>query len=399
MVARPALTLTVGLVLFGGLAAVTLAYTPGGFGGGGAPAGSDSAAGQSVLNAHFPAADSNPTNILFVLPRPVWSDASPLATAESSLHASGLFSALSGPLDPNGTRLTPAQLEQLHAQLGPPQALPLVQPPGTGVAPATYQAYRSNAQFLSPDGRTVQYYASLAAGSAASADAMNATPTVRSAVDATARQIGAVANGVGGQAPASYDVSQTSSSDLIRIVPVVLLIIGLLLAMMLRSLIAPLYLIASVLLSYLAALGFAILVFDIIGGESGVNFVLPFLMFVFLMALGEDYNILVMSRIREEAHHDALTPAVRRAIQMTGGTVTSAGLILAGTFIVLTVAATGQVREIGLGLAAGILIDTFFVRTLLIPSIVILLGRWNWWPSALHEFHAPDGPLAAAETD
>jgi putative drug exporter of the RND superfamily len=172
-----------------------------------------------------------------------------------------------------------------------------------------------------------------------------------------------------------------------------------LLAMMLRSLIAPLYLIASVLLSYLAALGFAILVFDIIGGESGVNFVLPFLMFVFLMALGEDYNILVMSRIREEAHHDALTPAVRRAIQMTGGTVTSAGLILAGTFIVLTIAATGQVREIGLGLAAGILIDTFFVRTLLIPSIVILLGRWNWWPSALHEYHAPDGPLAAAETD
>ncbi len=95
---------------------------------------------------------------------------------------------------------------------------------------------------------------------------MNATPSVRTAVDATARQIGAVANGVGGQAPASYDVSQTSSSDLIRIVPVVLLIIGLLLAMMLRSLIAPLYLIASVLLSYLAALGFAILVFDIIGG-------------------------------------------------------------------------------------------------------------------------------------
>jgi putative drug exporter of the RND superfamily len=399
VVARPALTLTVGLVLFGGLAAVVLAYTPGGFGGGGAPAGTDSAAGQALLNAHFPAADSNPTNILFVLPRPVWSDASPLTTAESSLHSSRLFSALSGPLDPNGTRLTPAQLEQLHARLGPPQALPLVEPQGAGIAPAIYQAYRSTAQFLSPDGRTVQYYASLAAGSAASADAMNATPTVRTAVDATARQIGAVANGVGGQAPASYDVSQTSSSDLIRIVPVVLLIIGLLLAMMLRSLIAPLYLIASVLLSYLAALGFAILVFDIIGGESGVNFVLPFLMFVFLMALGEDYNILVMSRIREEAHHDALTPAVRRAIQMTGGTVTSAGLILAGTFIVLTIAATGQVREIGLGLAAGILIDTFFVRTLLIPSIVILLGRWNWWPSELHEFHAPDGPLAAAETD
>jgi RND superfamily putative drug exporter len=389
VVARPGLTLVAGLVLFGGLALVVLDYTPGGFGGGGSPAGSDSARGQSVLDAHFPAADSNPTNVLFRLARPVWNDAAPLAVAESSLRSSRVFSALAGPLDPNGTRLSPAQLEQLHTLLGPPQHLPLAAPHGTGTTPVVYQAYRADAQFLSPDGRTVQYYASLAAGSATSAAAMNATPTVRSAVGVASRRIGAVANGVGGEAPASYDVSQTSSDDLIRIVPVVLLIIGLLLAMMLRSLIAPLYLIASVALSYLAALGFAILVFVVIGGESGINFVLPFLMFVFLMALGEDYNILVMSRIREEAHHDALTPAVRRAVQMTGGTVTSAGLILAGTFIVLTIAATGQVREIGLGLAAGILIDTFFVRTLLIPSIVILLGRWNWWPSALHEYHAP----------
>jgi RND superfamily putative drug exporter len=395
VVARPAVTLAAGLALFGGLALIVLDYTPGGFGGGGSPAGSDSARGQAVLDAHFPAADSNPTNVLFRLQKPVWSDGQALAAAEPSLHASHVFSALSGPLDPNGTRLTPAQLEQLHAQLGPPQGLPIAPPSGTRIAPAVYQAYRADAQFLSPDGRTIQYYASLEAGSATSAAAMNATPTVRTAVAATARRIGAVANGVGGEAPASYDVSETSSSDLIRIVPVVLLIIGLLLAVMLRSLIAPLYLIASVALSYLAALGFAILVFVVIGGASGVNFVLPFLMFVFLMALGEDYNILVMSRIREEAHHDALTPAVRRAVQMTGGTVTSAGLILAGTFIVLTIAATGQVREIGLGLAAGILIDTFFVRTLLIPSIVILLGRWNWWPSALADHHAPGGSLAA----
>jgi RND superfamily putative drug exporter len=150
----------------------------------------------------------------------------------------------------------------------------------------------------------------------------------------------------------------------------------------------------SVLLSYLASLGLALLVFVVIGGDPGLNFVLPFLMFVFLMALGEDYNILVMSRIREEAHDLPLTPAVVRAVRSTGGTVTSAGLILAGTFIVLTIASTGQVREIGLGLAAGILLDTFFVRTLLIPSTVILLGRWNWWPSELHEVHATGGRLS-----
>ena len=123
---------------------------------------------------------------------------------------------------------------------------------------------------------------------------------------------------MGGQAPASYDVSQTSASDLLRIVPVVLIIIGILLAIMLRSLIAPIYLVLSVLLSYLASLGLAILVFVVIGGDPGLNFVLPFLMFVFLMALGEDYNILVMSRIREEAHDFPLTPAVRRAVAVDG---------------------------------------------------------------------------------
>jgi putative drug exporter of the RND superfamily len=114
-------------------------------------------------------------------------------------------------------------------------------------------------------------------------------------------------------------------------------------------------------------------------------------MFVFIMALGQDYNILVMTRIREEAHHAPIRVAVRRAVEATGTTVTSAGLILAGTFAVLTATGTTQVQEIGLGLAAGILLDTFFVRTLLVPSVAVLLGRWNWWPSHLsREDHESD---------
>ena len=176
-----------------------------------------------------------------------------------------------------------------------------------------------------------------------------------------------------------------------------LIAIGILLTVLLRSLVAPLYLIISVLLSYLAALGLAILLFVVIGGASGLNFVLPFFMFVFLMALGEDYNILVMTRIREEAHYSDLRSAVRRAIAATGGTVTSAGLVLAGTFAVLTVAGNSQTREIGLGLAAGVLLDTFLVRTLLIPSVVVLLGDWNWWPWGLGGAHAETAPVDAAE--
>jgi RND superfamily putative drug exporter len=168
------------------------------------------------------------------------------------------------------------------------------------------------------------------------------------------------------------------------------------LAVVLRSLVAPLYLVVSVGLSYLASLGLAVLVFELIGGQNGINFVLPFFMFIFIMALGQDYNILVMTRIREEAHHAPIRVAVRRAVEATGTT---------GTFGVLTATGNIQVQEIGLGLAGGILLDTFFVRTLLVPSVVVLLGRWNWWPSKLsdedhsHDPVLPDdqGPLDGCE--
>ena len=185
-----------------------------------------------------------------------------------------------------------------------------------------------------------------------------------------------------GQAAAAADVSAVSGSDIVKIAPVVLAVLFLLLALVLRSLVAPLYLVASVALSYLASLGLAVLIFVVLGHQLGVNFTLPFFMFIFIMALGEDYNILVMSRIREEAGRLPLRPAVASAIGSTGTTVTSAGLVLAGTFGVLAVATSGQIRQIGTGLALGILLDTFVVRTLLVPSAAVLCGRWNWWPSA-----------------
>jgi RND superfamily putative drug exporter len=141
-------------------------------------------------------------------------------------------------------------------------------------------------------------------------------------------------------------------------------------------------------LSYFAALGLAVLVFIEIGHGSGITFILPFLLFIFLLALGEDYNILVMTRIREEAHRYSLREAVSRAVGVTGTTVTSAGLVLAGTFAVFAIfGASGSggsmIREVGFGLAAGVLMDTFVVRTVLVPCTAVLLGRWNWWPSRL----------------
>ncbi|MGD0166331.1 MAG: MMPL family transporter [Gaiellaceae bacterium] len=394
IVRRPALTLTLGLVSFGGVALALLAYQPAGFSNASAPPGSDSRQGSALLAEHFAAAAANPTSIVFRLRSSFWQAPARISLAESSLRGSRLFSALAGPLDPNGLPLDANLIARLHRQLGNPSLLPEQPPPGSKVPSALYQAYRSVGQFVSADGTTVQVYTSLAVGDPATARAMRAVPSIRRAASKAGSAIGASASGVIGTAPASYDVSQVSTHDLIRIIPIVLLTIGILLALLLRSLIAPIYLILSVALSYVTALGLAVLVFVIIGGDPGLNFVLPFFMFVFLMALGEDYNILVMSRIREEAGERLLPAAVTRAVAATGTTVTSAGLILAGTFGVLTISGSGQVRQIGLGLAAGILLDTFFVRTLLVPSTVSLIGRWNWWPSKLgRRLHAVEVPL------
>ncbi|MGH3121994.1 MAG: MMPL family transporter, partial [Streptosporangiaceae bacterium] len=389
IVQRPALILVVGLLVFGGLAVASLGYKGAGFGGEtNAPAHSDSAAGQTLLTKYFPRSTANPTNVIFKLKQPAWDDASVLARAGQQLSGSGLFTKITGPLDPTGYALTPAQYAALHARLGPANRLPPVPPAGLKIPAAGYQLYRATAQYVSPDGHTVQFATGLKAGDAASTSALDAVPSIRDETTRVARNIGAVDSGVGGEAPALYDVSSISDSDLSRVIPVAILVIGVLLALVLRSLVAPLYLIASVGLSYLAALGLAVLLFIYIGGSAGLTFILPFLMFIFLLALGEDYNILVMTRIREEARSMRLRDAVSHAVNATGTTVTSAGLVLAGTFGVFALVGArtsggSQFVNLAVGLALGILMDTFLVRTLLVPSTVVLLGRWNWWPSRM----------------
>ncbi|HLN15357.1 MAG TPA: MMPL family transporter [Acidimicrobiales bacterium] len=397
LVARPAVTLTVGVVVFGALALAALGYRPGGFGGAvTAPAGSQVAAGNAAVAANFPQSSNNPTNLVMRFDTPVWADPTVLSAASAELDGSGLFSSLTGPLDPNGRAITPAQLTALHAELGPAVDLPAVPPAGQD--PALYNAYRATARYISGDGSTVQWQAGLRAGDPGTTAALNAVPAIRDEVSRVAEQVGATASGVAGEAPALHDVSTISDGDLRHIVPIAVLAIGIVLALVLRSLVAPLYLIASVVLSYLASLGLTVIVFMGIGGQEGITFLLPFLMFIFLLALGEDYNILVMTRIREEATTLPLRPAVIRAVGATGPTVTSAGLVLAGTFAVFAIAGSrgpggSGLKEIGFGLTVGILLDTFVVRTVLVPATVSILGRWNWWPSKMSRL--PEAPPPA----
>jgi RND superfamily putative drug exporter len=394
LVQHPIETLAAGVVIFAILAAFSIGNKPAGFiSGTSAPSGTGAAMGNSALAANFPKAAANPTDIIARFDAPVWSSASSLAQFETILSHSHLFTSVIGPLDPNGTQLPASELVKLHAALGSPQRLFLANaaiPPG--FTRTEVQAYMAAASLISAGGHTAAIESSLAAGNPSSTAAMQATPAIRSEVAAAARSAGIRQYGVAGEAAAAYDVSSTAGNDLIHILPLVVLVIGLLLIMLLRSLIAPLYLIASVVLSYLAALGLSVIIFMLIQGNHGLVFFLPFMLFLFILALGEDYNILVMTRIREEAAHLPLRQAVTRAIERTGTTVTSAGLVLAGTFMVFAVIGGsssdgGQIVEMGLGLAVGILMDTFLVRTLLVPSTVVLLGKWNWWPSRHGQEH------------
>jgi len=368
VIQRPVAMLALGVLVFGGLSLGIIGYRTAGFNNTSAPAKSDSAIGQQVIAAHFPAANNNPQVLIFQFNKPVWNNLSVITTAQNELASGGVFKDISGPFNANGFKLTLQALQALHDSNSASPAL------------------KAESQFISPDGTTVQFYALLKAGPSGSTAASAVVPAARASLQKAASAVGARQNSIYSSDAAAYDINHIATGDLEKIIPVVLLIIALLLGLLLRSAVAPWYLILTVGLSYFAALGFAMTVFVHIGGDSGLNFILPFLMFIFCMALGEDYNILVMSRIREEAHnHASMSDAVAKAVGITGTTVTSAGLILAGTFTVLgLVGGNQQVQQIGFGIAFGILLDTFFVRTLLVPSIVALLGRWNWWPSKLY---------------
>jgi RND superfamily putative drug exporter len=178
------------------------------------------------------------------------------------------------------------------------------------------------------------------------------------------------------------DYLDAAGGDQTRIVPLVLALIFLMLVALLRSLVAPLYLLATVILSFFASLGISLVAFDLLGMDT-VDPAYPLLAFVFLVALGIDYNIFLMDSVREGAPRYRTREAIVRALAITGSVITSAGLILAGTFGLLATLPLEVLFQLGFTVALGVLIDTFIVRTILVPSITWLIGDRVWWPSKL----------------
>jgi RND superfamily putative drug exporter len=188
---------------------------------------------------------------------------------------------------------------------------------------------------------------------------------------------------VGGPTAVEFDVRDAAGWDSIVIPPLILLVVFLILMVLLRAVMAPLVLIGTVIISYLAALGVGYFVFDLIFGFPGSDPSLPLFAFVFLVALGVDYNIFLVARAREETERHGSEQGILRALAVTGGVITSAGIVLAGTFSVLAVLPLTFLTELGFVVAFGVLLDTFLVRSVLVPAIALTLGDKFWWPSAL----------------
>ena len=211
---------------------------------------------------------------------------------------------------------------------------------------------------------------------------------------------------VSGYSVVITDLRDTVERDTLRAFSLVLLGIFIVLLFLLRALVSPLYLILSILLSYGATMGITRLASGLFFGTEALTWWVPFFMFVMLVALGMDYNIFLMGRVKEEVGRHGMREGVHQAVAATGAIITSAGIIMAGTFAAMLAGVITGLKQLGFAVAVGVLLDTFVIRTALVPAIAALLDRWNWWPGRMPQapkepepsLHRPE-PRAHAPTD
>jgi len=198
---------------------------------------------------------------------------------------------------------------------------------------------------------------------------------------------------VGGNTAVNLDVQRAAARDRNVIIPLILAVVFVILALLLRALVAPIMLIATVVLSFAAALGVSGLVFDHVFHFGGADTSFPLFVFVFLVALGIDYNIFLMTRVREETKRHGARRGALIGLAATGGVITSAGVVLAGTFAVLGTLPITFLAELGFAVAFGVLLDSIIVRSILVTALNLDIGSTVWWPSRLAHEALPDEDL------
>ena len=294
--------------------------------------------GQEALARHFDAGSGSPTVV--VTPEATWPAVAEAAAATDGVAAVVPFTGAGGPPQPGAAPVVVDGLVRLDVVLAVP---------------------------------------------ADSVEAIDTVQTLRTTLDQA--EPDAL---VGGDTASNLDARETAARDLRVIVPSVLAVITVVLALLLRALVAPLLLMATVVLSVGATVGVAALLFDGVFGFPGSDPGILLIAFVFLVALGIDYNIFLMTRAREESLRHGTRDGVLRALAVTGGVITSAGLVLAATFGALSVLPLLFLVQLAFLVGFGVLLDTFVVRSLVVPSAVALLGDRTWWPGRLARRRAPE---------
>ncbi len=188
---------------------------------------------------------------------------------------------------------------------------------------------------------------------------------------------------VGGPTAVQGDTNAAAAHDDYLVAPLALVVVLVILALLLRAIVAPLLILATVIVSFAATFGASTVIFRYLLGLAGIDPTIPLYVFIFLVALGVDYNIFLMTRVREETATLGTRAGTRRGLAVTGGVITSAGVVLAGTFAVLAVLPLVQLTEVGVAVALGVLLDTIVVRSVLLPALVLDIGPAMWWPGRL----------------
>ncbi|MFT4135581.1 MMPL family transporter [Microbacterium sp.] len=324
--------------------------------------------GQAVLGEHFPAGSGSPASV--IVPEERLVDAVGVLEAERGVDTVSVASADS----PTGQAAVALDGgAAVFAAPGPP-----------GAAPPTPTVSDGDVLLLVTLNDP--------------ADSLAAEHTVRALRADFSSTLGESVALVGGPTAIDLDTNDTSIRDRTLIIPVILAVILLILMLLLRALVAPLILVASVIVSFGAAMGVSALVFDHVLGFPGADPAVPLYGFVFLVALGVDYNIFLMSRVREESLAHGTRRGILRGLIATGGVITSAGMVLAATFAALGVIPILFLAQIAFIVAFGVLLDTLVVRSLLVPAVSYDLGRVSWWPSRLSRRPVPADPASVPAT-
>jgi putative drug exporter of the RND superfamily len=332
-----------------------------------------------------------------VRPRAVWIGTvlvlGAMAVGLAGLHASGLTNAQSFRGHPDS--VTGQTVLDAHFPGGAGQPVQVFGNQGSGPQLAT--ALRSVSGLTGVTHPvTLAGHAYLEATLTSAPDSQAAYATIDAARAAVHAVPGADAL-VGGNTAVNLDVQRAAAHDRNLIIPVILAVVFVILMLLLRALVAPVMLIATVVLSFASALGISALFFDHVFNFGGADTSFPLFVFVFLVALGIDYNIFLMTRVREEAQRHGPRTGALTGLAATGGVITSAGCVLAGTFAVLGTLPVTFLTELGFAVAFGVLLDTIVVRSVLVTALNLDLGRWVWWPSRLAREPAPEAETLTGE--